>query len=77
MTNVVIDALDLEDMSRTSWTNIIIVQPLSARQNSIHITRCIKEICMNTRAINERIVGWWGAVQANKLHSGCNLIEVP
>ena len=50
MTNAEIHALDLEDMSQTAWTYIIIVQTLLCEENSIRITRC-----MNTWAINERI----------------------
>ena len=43
MTNAEIHAVDLEDMSQTAWTYIIIVQTLLCGQNFIRITRCIKK----------------------------------
>ena len=43
MTNAEIHALDLEDMSQTAWTYIIIVQTLLCGQNSIRINYTLHE----------------------------------
>ena len=43
MTNAEIHALDLEDMSQTAWTYIIIVRTLLCGQNSIRINYTLHE----------------------------------